>query len=300
MRISGDLKPLVEAIEKNGYTIVPDGRAKHAKIVYGKEHPKRGQRVQDENGPLIIAGTSSEFRDRDQTATRWIRAGILKPDQVPWRNAKPGRNGSRKQGRNRIADPDVQAAKVAAIHAKSERMHERTGKLRARLEPIIVKIGGWRYKAGREGVGVSVTELAAVAEHFAKTRGRQELPKGVSENALRASAQSLKKPGDTLGEKWLPFWELFVDELERGGDPLGRWMELYREWKGIPKEVTTPAPGEPVELAKANGKADLGPKTFPKIALQAVAWMAKSADGEEQMQEVIGIGQSILQLEMER
>lgn len=313
MRYPEDVRPLITAARKNGFTVVPDGRSKHAKVVYGKTFgAKSGQRVMADDGkPLIISTTPSEARNRDLMANRMLKAGVIKREQVPWWNEKPKDDKSGGKRRTAFNDPtrreEIEAAKLAGIREKSQRLNEQTAKLRSRLEPMIVKMGGWKERGGK-GSGVAATELAGVAAHFARSRGRMELPKDVSENALKASAQTLKTPGGTLGDRWLPFWTLFVDELERTGDPLGRWLELYREWKGIPerKEVETPAPLPP----PGNGRAVVrwheddrpqpvvGPVTQPQWSIKAAVMMARSPENSEEA--ILEVFEKLWQMESER
>jgi len=65
---------------------------------------------------------------------------------------------------------------------------------------------------------------------------------------------NLKTPGNTIGEKWIPLFEIFVDDLERdAGTPpkpekaAERYMELLRvEVKGLSPGPTSPRPLPPV------------------------------------------------------
>lgn len=222
----------------------------------------------------------------------------------------------------------IHAAKVKAIKAKSARMHERTAHLRSRLEPIVVKLGGWSQppRGGPRTSGIAVSELAGVVYHWANIRGRAELPKTsirsgavIDEESLRAPAQTLKQPGKTLGEKWLPLFEVFIDELERNaGVPVdynkaaARYWELYREWKGISNGATTPAAGPPVKLAvvPANDTpitepkyVEVGPRhdpNPPSLALEAVFRMSQAADAGEHFHDIMAIGERIAKLELEK
>lgn len=294
--------------------VQPTGRGKHdVRVLYGKVFgAKAGQVVTDENGPLIVSSTPSEFRDRDQTAMRWKRAGVIKEEQIPWRNqkAKPeGESGEpRKRGTSRLLDPAVQEAKIAAIKARSASFNERTASLRSISEPTMVKLSA-----------ANDVEFARVARHWAGVRGRMELPSDSSEAALIQSFRLLRRPGSTLGEKWLPFWELVFTELNREGDPNAKYLNWLRQFKGIPETPSSPSPlppqeeGLPVSIRKTGSRwrttrveaeevrepvvGPLADKT-PMLALRAVAMMARNPGAR--MEEVLEIGEDILRMELER
>lgn len=312
MSTQAEVRELEAHIRKAGFKIVKTGNGAHKKIL-----DKKGAVVTDKNGPLILSGSPSEHRWREMHVQRLMDAGVLKSD--PW---KPTPSGAKPEGepkgkRADLQDPAIRERMLASIQAKADVNREATAKLRARLEPIIAKLGGWRDVRGdnRTVSGVSITEYSEVMSHWATVRGRVEFPKktqrGTAMNmgALTQAVRNLKIPGNTVGEWWMPLFTVFVDELEHrastpgGGIDLGkaadRYRELLREQKGIPVPIATPPAGEPtgarpeplprgphepppVDVPQVVEHETIGPRHdvhAPKIALEAVARMVMGYAG---------------------
>lgn len=232
-RINEAVRPIIQAAKANDFKVVPDGRSKHYKIVYGKSHgAKAGQRVQDDNGPLIVSGTPSEIRDKMEMMNRLLAAGVITKKQV---EQIKGQQSGREWGGDEPPPPtekDVEKEREQAeLRDRSARLTAETAELRGRLEPIVVGLGGWRARPSRGGV--SVVELGELAWWYGKTRQWKELPEGADDLAAKTSAENLRTPGATVAPRWLPFWRRFIDSLEIDGDPAGRYLELRREMKGI-------------------------------------------------------------------
>lgn len=340
---SGEVQDLIRKINATKtFKVVKNGQ-KHYKVI-----TKAGAAVVDENGPLIISSSPSEFRFREMTVKRLMGAGVFSSD--PYKetrsDAEPN-DGQRVKGqklqggakRNRLADPDVQAKKVEAVKAKSRRYNELTAQMRSDLEPLVVKLGGWRLRPGDEvGGGISAVLMADVMTHWAKSRGREEYPKRTyanrsadPESGARSSAQNLKKPGATIGEHWYPIWRLFVDDLleadkkDKREGVRKRWFQLYREMKGLPGEPTNvPVMEPPGQNGQTNGHVHttlrvvggvvqagepasaeedttvkLGPLHHPTIPSLALEAMWLMAKGTDDQDKAMGVAEKILKLEIE-
>lgn len=313
-----ELEPLVKAVRARGFRVVPSGGG-HYKIL-GKDN----KAVRDDDGPLIISGSPSERRARDMHVHRLMKAKVLLID--PWApdkgNAANG-NGDGKK-RSRIADPDVQAAKIAAIKEKSRKQAALTLELRGRLEPLVVKLGGWNSSGSRGGSGVTASELGLVARHWANVHSRVGV--WANDAAARGAAQTLKT-GGTLGEKPRELFTLIVDELEtvaKKGGAEGvrqRYFALIRDAKGLAPErgPELPAPG-PVSDASGNGSGVLPPAAapppivtrvvdrpsvlpgdtgeVPTLALRSLAEMMMGDADEERRDRAIKLAEDILRLEL--
>lgn len=292
-----EVDQLIKAVKANGYDVVPSG-AGHKKVV------KRGKPVVDKDGPLIISSSPSEVRWREMHVSRLMKAGVLKED--PW-NPEPKERGSR------LRDPNVQAAKLRAIQAASEARQERTRKIRAKLEPLVARLGGW----DKHGF---VAELGRIQYQLAKNRGRVETPKSMA-SAIQNARQM--KLGGTLSDNNALCWELLIDDLERHDrrDPESglhlRWVELQREVRGLPNDEEEPLASAqaavlalrsplPPELpgAAENGRPEEphpaeGP-LLPSLALEATAYMGRGARDKEEMDRVLVLGEKIARLELEQ
>jgi len=338
-----DLLTKINATKK--YKAVKSG-SKHHKVVYA-EGPQKNKPVVDANGVLIISATPGEVRWREMTVKRLLAAKVL--DSDPYKKTPTGgdsQNGDtakKKGGKNHpFSDPEraaaINAAKLAAIDAKSKKAREETAQLRARLEPVVIHLGGWGGRGGRFNVEIpmeermartlSLTELAAVAHHWAFTRGRMEAPrvKGTTQivdvGVFHSAATQVKLPGHTLGDSWRPFWTAFIDELYSnagtGADAprkaASRYWELYREMKGVPvREPATP-PGGPAAAPSAppGAREDAEPETaaeeplrigpaydspLPALAFEALWLMAKGTDDYDK---AMSVAEKIAKLELER
>lgn len=292
---------LIRAARANGYKTVP-AQGGHKKIV---NH--RGQPVVDNNGPLILSSSPSDARWREMTVKRWLAAGVIKVD--PFESDTPskavrkltGGAVSGKGGRSRLADADVQAAKVAAIKANAAAARDATQRLRESWEPIIVKLGGWK-------MGM-VTQVADTAHWWNEHRGHVD---GFTSQAGARSAVQGLKLGQTLSERNRKAFAFFLDELVKSGNAQERYFEILRLSKGLPPKEVEPIRGgrplpDPPPLEErqkqkevfTNGhgrKETIGPATKPSLALEAVAQMMVGRS--EVDLEVLRIGEQIQQLEL--
>lgn len=319
MALSGsakELKPLVDAIKKNGFKVVPSG--KHHKIVdvEGKLGAKN-KVVTDGKGPILISSTPGDFRARDMHVKRLLDRGVITKD--PWAKDK----GEGKEGRAaNVTSPEARAKARERIAEESKRRHERTLQLRSRIEPIVTKLGGWE----RRGM---VTELGRTAFHFLEDNNRSERWK--TEAGALQNANQLRK-GNTLSDQAVDAWNLFADELEKawrrgpGTSPNDealreRYFELVRAGKGIKDEPKPdkqrerrngpvhryqmedrqepePEPEAAAAPERRNG-AHVGPlsEKLPTVALKAVFLMSQDRR-LDQMDEVLEVGEEILRLEI--
>lgn len=291
---------LLKAAKANGYKTVP-AQGGHKKIV---DH--RGKPVIDSKGPIIISGTPGDHRWRDMTVKRWLAAGIIKVD--PFESNTPGKavrrlKGGAVSGRgggSRLADPDVQEAKVAAIKAKAAVERDHTQKMREQWEPIVAKIGGW----GKIG------QLSDVVFWFGEWRGIVERFK--TRDAAYRALTTLRK-GQTLSEAGRKAMAYFIEELVKVKNPQDRYIELVRLSKGLPaKEDETIRGGDPLpdplpkevrdQLAvEKNGNGNgsvgrIGPATKPSLALEIVAQMMVGRT--EVDDRVLALGEQIQELEL--
>jgi hypothetical protein len=293
---SSDMSTLLKEARKNGYKTVPGGGG-HKKLV-----DRYGKTVTDANGPLILSSSPSDARWREMTVKRWMAAGVLKSDPFDSTPLTKGARGvgNKGKGRNRIADPDVQAAKIAAIHAKSERDKAATLKLRETWEPIMVKLGGW------DKYGV-LAQTGEAIFWFGEHRGHVE--RFPSASAAKQALSQVKK-GNTLSEKSRIAITYFSDEITK--DPTKvqeRYFELVRLSKGLPareddpirggEPLSDPPPKEEREKQKpqVNGSTPGGrPATKPSLALEVVAQMMVGRS--EVDDRVLKLGEEIQEMEL--
>jgi hypothetical protein len=218
-----EFKELRKIIQRKGYKCVPGSGGGHVKIL----DPK-GRRVIDENGPVILSTTPSDYRARDLAVARLIRAGVLTDKDLPWKPQKPklllGEPDEEKLSR----DEQLARAKQAerdVIKGEQRTRQERTQEIRARLEPLLTTLGGWT-KRGMIG------EMADVAYHHNKGTA-WGFP---SVQAARANATSLRR-GGTLSEDKATCWLGLLDTLEEaaGRNKLREaWFDLVRAARGLP------------------------------------------------------------------
>jgi len=300
MRVSQEIKPLLEVIKRNGFQVVPSG--KHLKIL------KNGAVVTDKSGkhgggPIILSSTPSESRDRDMTVKKLINNGIIKPEQDPW---KPKKGKEAADGQPETIDEEKQrreAARLEGLASANRERAERTRKIRSRWEPIIARLGGWD-KRGMQ------SEAGLIVYHYAKTRGREEAPASVT------SAQQMVirvKRGDTLSAKACVCFEILLDDLERQPAKMQeRWFDLLQEAKGLPPRreksvvIGPPRPPAPVPAAGPlqvleGGKDEevFGPPA-PTLALRALAEMMIGQPAERDPKELVDIAHQILEMELRR
>lgn len=300
---SADIAILLKEARKNGFKTIPGGGG-HKKLV-----DKHGRPVIDSNGPLILSSSPSDARWREMTVKRWIAAGVIKRD--PFKGDEPVKALRGGAARSRLSDPDVQAAKVAAVKARFAEHRGLSQKIREDLEPIIVKLGGWD-KAGLK------QQIADVIYWYNGWRGHVEhFP---SESAAASALRNLKK-GNALNDNSRTAIGYFVDELKNAPDAAARYFELLRLSKGLPPREDEPIRGgtklpdppmkEEREAVAATGRtksrtatADATngsrPATKPgALALEAVAFMVMGKDKDEvDMDRVLQLGEEIQQMEL--
>lgn len=325
-----DVTELIAHIRAAGFRCAKSGNQKHYKVM-----TRTGAAVIDADGPIIISSTPSEERFKEMTVKRLMRAGVLKVDPYKATRGSKGeraeQNGDEQKKKTPFSrqqsDPDfkkrLHEAKVAAIKKKSAAAKEATAEIRAHLEPVIAKLGGWSATGVSSSSGVKINEVALTLHCWATTRGRVEMPKTTfrtphapitaDSDALRSAVMNMKNPGHTLGDVWRPIFKVFVDELwqHAGRDPekaAARYRELLREAKGIVAEPTSPPAGGPPlqplsretqkEPEPELGQAPrLGPlhSVVPSLALEAMFWAGKGGADES---DAMTLGQKIAQLEM--
>lgn len=273
------------------YKAAKSGNQKHWKVM-----KKNGAAVVDENGPLIISSSPSETRFIEMTVSRLMKAGVLKTD--PYKKTPSGPAALRaeppvqkKRGAH-LTDPKVREAMRAGQVARSARLKEQTAVLRGRVEPIVAKLGGWRVHGGRSGI--SATDFASTAMHWARQRGRVELPKDASVTNVANGVRNLAQPGETMGEKWHDLFVIFIDELERESgvppDPAEsalRYQELYRDALGISAGPRTPLP--PAEAAPVV-RAEVGPRYSDRptsLAFRVMYWLGKTDIEQAEASEIV-------------
>jgi hypothetical protein len=203
-------------VQARGYQVVPSGSG-HWKILDSK-----GRSVRDNDGPLILSGTSSEVRSRAMSVKRLLDAGVLDID--PWAPQKPKgeRNGDEPDERTAQEEAEREAA---AERQRSDdfRRSERTRLVRERMEPMVVLLGGWDKRGLRR-------ELGTVAFYVAERLGLE--PRWSSAEAAAENADGIRK-GATLSTSMAACWERFLNEIEAWPDMQGRYMMLLREAKGL-------------------------------------------------------------------
>lgn len=266
----GEVSELIGHIRKAGFKVVRSGNQKHYKI-----QDKGGRIVTDDNGPLIISTSPSDFRWREMHVQRLMRAGVLKTDpyKATGKQSRGPQNGNGhgpeeddgpKKTPEEMRKERERDATAAVARTRSSSAIEGTAKLRARFEPIVPHLGGWAQGAGpRAHLSLTtlrvltIGEVAAVMHHWAVARGRMELPRDritkaiASPKEAESAARGLKQ-GSTISEKWQPLAAVFLDDLWRdaGNDPklaAGRYMHLLREEKGLVEPPESPRAGPAIE-----------------------------------------------------
>lgn len=283
MAHGSEVTELIGIIRKTGHKVTKTGNSKHWKVLRSN-----GSVVVDANGPIIISSSPSVNRWREMAVQRLMNPNIpggpvLKAD--PFKATLPNKNKrgpdhaadqpKKNKGASKLADPAVQAARDRAVRARSDRNRENTAKLRARWEPIVVKLGGWAH--GRTGSGLRVGEMGDVMFAWARNRGRMELPKTTLTGAemtppvVAQAVRTFRTPGGILSEKTLELFGAFVDDVERDcGRPVdtakaaSRYMGFVREAKGISNGPTSPAPS-PARVAP--------PPVVPPAAPEPLLWV---------------------------
>jgi len=290
---------LIKAVKARGYNVVPSGGG-HKKVV-----DKHGKSVVDANGPLLISSSPSEVRWRDMHVSRLMKAGVLKED--PW-------NPEEKERRSSGGDPARNRRVSEAVQRKQASRQERTKKIRAKLEPIVARLGGWDKRG-------FVADLGRVQYHLAKSMGRVETPKSLA-SAIQNARQM--KMGGTLSDHNALCWELLIDDLERHDRRdrdhglLNRWAELQRGARGLPiedeeeslpsaqaaiLELTGPRTlPEQLPAPSSNGRPEPHPAagpTLPRMAIEIAARMGASIRTDDDMNRVLVLSERIARLELE-
>jgi hypothetical protein len=271
---------------KGKFKVAKSGQ-KHYKVLHAN-----GSSVVDENGPLIISSSPSDMRWREMTVKRLMASKVLKSD--PYKETR-GRAEDASEApeltEQEKAEEKRKAAQRMALRDRSEGFRLRTGRLRARIEPIISRLGGW----SRGGSGVKVSDFIVILERWARAEAPELIPTGsggigeVPASAWTGAVNNLRTPDGTLSEKWLPLFEGFADRLERdaGSPPEPSesaliYLDMVRESKGI--GVAPPAPAEDEEAATADSfRMTLSAVAFrvPKVAVEALFWMARGASADD-------------------
>lgn len=280
MSAPSEMRVLVAAIRSNGYKVVRTGNGAHQKVLR-----KNGSQVADANGPLIISGSPSEHRWRDMHVNRLMNAGVLKED--PWNPRKKSGDGGGvdEDGKTQKQrdEETAKARKARDLHDRSEVFRVRTGRVRADVEPIVGKLGGWSHG----GSGVKVADFSAVLRFWAEQNDPKVIPltggKPFATSSWVAQVTNLRTVGGTIGEKWLPLFEAFVVALHEGNensDPNESslvYLDLLRASKGIlPEPVEEEEPDERPKVSATRVVVE-----WPRVALEALFWMSRGADGQD-------------------
>lgn len=283
MSATKDVNDLVRAIKATGtHNVLSNGS--HYKVVDGAG-----------NTIVTMPKTPSDKRWRENAVHDLIRNGVLESDPKKRRN----------RGHSRLSDPDVQAAKVAAVKARAARLAEETAVVRERLQPLVNKIGGWGMKQGE----VTSSEVGLVAMYWG--RDREDVFK--TEGAARSSAQTNMRHGGACAPQALAFWDAFVTAWELADDPRSWYFDLAREMKGLaPIEKKVIVGG--AEAVQAGGKKPRAGrvKTYKmerhpleptpiigELAMKAVMLMAAGRDLSDKadQDQILEVGEQIAALE---
>jgi hypothetical protein len=268
----------------------------------------KGRVLVDENGPVIISKTPSEHRWREMTMHRLIANGVFKVDpRKEGQKAKEAKGDGRGAQLNKEETRQLQREATDRIQKKRA---ERTKKIREKLEPLVMRVGGWSRgnKAGASSMGVVPAELGIAAHHWGNERGRVDTPKSV--NSCQVSVYSNLKKGGTLSDASADFWEAFVNEWDAAPDPRRWYFDQVRVAKGLVIESSLEPAAIPegpvaeqvssVAAMLAEQKATRVAATIPEgvghLALKAVFLMARGGDAD--MHEILETGERILALEI--
>jgi hypothetical protein len=280
-----DLNVLRKIIEADGYKVVPSGSG-HWRILNAK-----GAVVVDDNGPVIMSGTTSEIRGRDMAVHRLMKAGILKRD--PWAPT-PKREGERDTEEMNDAERAAHEREMEERRTTDHLRAQRTLRIRERLEPVVARLGGWEKRG-------MVAEVGLVAHYFAD---RKELPeRWTSPSGAAENAEALRK-GATLSDNIANLWEHLLSELESWPDTQLRWMQLLREAKGVDEptigEAVTPLTRSSPQLQVVTGKPLPQLDELPTLALRAMFEMGVGRPAHDpDRAHVLRIGEEIMRLEIQ-
>lgn len=276
-----DVQDVRKLVEKRGFKVVPSGSG-HWKVLNSK-----GQVMTDDDGPIIMSGTSGEIRGRDMAVKRMMNAGILPED--PWKPTSP-----KEPGAAPTRDEQEEARRERELELQRHEDHERserTHRIRERLEPIIARLGGWDKRGVKANLG-------QVASYYA---GRMELPeRWSSATAAAENAESIRL-GATLSPSMASLWEHLLSELEAYPDTQVRFFQLEREAKGIAE----PTIGDPDGFSRsgysraAETPALLVQAELPTLALRAMFEMGVGRPAHDpDRPHILKLGEEILRLEM--
>jgi hypothetical protein len=320
--VQKDINELKRLVIANGFKYVPNG-AGHLKLLN-----KKGAVVVDANGPVIMSTSASDVRAREMHIKRLLGVGALKTDPFKDQKKLGERSGddAQKSKRERsiaaITSPEAREARHRSDVARSKAREENTQKLRARLEPFVMSLGGWDKK------GTSA-DLGRTLFYFLQSRNRAEAFSTL--DSCYQNVYTLRK-GNTLSDRSVDAWSLLLDEIERAGDTVEarrtRYFELLRDALGVkapPATQTHPEPeperqpiGEllhrqPESGSKAetttpsvtNGQRQ--PYRTPQLALKALAEMMQGvadgtglmADNDKKRERALGIAEEILDMEIQ-
>lgn len=279
--------------QKRKFKVIKSG--KHQKVVR-----PNGQVVQDENGPFIISGSPGDFRFREMTVKRAMKAGIFAKDPY-----KAQTEADEKKSEKERAEEAAKERRARELRDRSEVFRVRTAQVRAAFEPIVAKLGGWSHG----GSGLKVGDFVLVLQHWARANEPKLIPVQTGggpepQSAWASAVTNLRTPGGTIAERWLPLFESFVVALREGNENLPPeesalvYMDLLRAAKGIlppshdegPERVngTMPAPAATPSTSRIVVE-------WPRVALQALFWMSRGADGQDR-DEILDLAEEIAEL----
>lgn len=325
MAVQAEVRDYIAKVRERGYKVIKTGNSKHYKII-----GKNGQPVTDEKGPLIISTSPGDHRWREMHVKRAMAVGIFSTD--PFKETR-GKKGPEANGDGAADDEDdpkrrQREATQRAAKLRSDEFGKRSRDLRARIEMMIVKLGGWNTGHGLSVNGVSVADFMRLVRHWLdkhQTGLAWPTDKGLptSTAAAQSALSNLRKPDSTIGAKWLPLMEGFVDYLY-AEDALdaekaaSRYRILVRETRGEVKSGITQRSSAPVEPGAGAARPpqrevvsaddaneeiarELGPAHTngrvepPMLAMRALFHMARDPDAGDS---VIEIAHRIAELEL--
>lgn len=258
---NAEMNELIAHIRRTGYKVTKSG--KHNKVL----KPNGAVLIDaEEGGPVILSSSPGDSRWREMKVKQLIRLGVFAADPFKKETAAQGKGAGRGARRRAAAEQADQveegdepltgkAAVEAERKAKREREQRRVAEksaeykkrtivLRGRIEPMIARLGGWNTGVGRFVNGITLSEFATTLMNWGERDEREEVPidtlgRKPTAGAAMSATQMLRKPDETIGEKWLPLFEAFGDYLYGPTDrpdpgvAADRYRELVREWKGL-------------------------------------------------------------------
>lgn len=253
MSAQKELRELVRAVEKRGFTVEPTGSG-HQKILYKGIAVNQGDPKDKSTWrPLTLPSTpGGSPRWRDAAVAALIKASVLEED--PFRTGQEGLSEDEQEARAKAREKREQRQ----AEAEEEREAERAGvdeinRVRERARAILEPIGVWR-RTGDPGTSRgeprrTIGEVARVAYSLAQKRDDLAQPPPTSKNAAEVAIKKFYDGGG--GVKNVAWIEALLDELEAADDPIRHYFQLLRDELGIeeggprPEEPAVPAPGPP-------------------------------------------------------